>query len=116
VNPLIDCTHNVLQNSLYKLSLVWPCHQIRSRSLSVRGRQTPLCARCMGLLLGPALVPVWLVFVPPSVSLLAIAAFMLDAVTQALGWRESRNSLRFATGAGFAAAAVSLLWVSFHAA
>src|SRR4051794_7702406 len=101
--------HSRVQNLLWAISLWWPCHQMASRSFSVRGRQVPLCARCTGLLIGPVLVPAWLIFAPSFVSWFAVACFFADSLTQLFRLRESTNWVRLTTGATFFAAIISLL-------
>lgn len=76
------------------------CHQLPDRSFTYQNRQVPLCARCLGLLVGVILVPLYVrnLYIAPVL----IAAMMLDGVTQALHLRLSNNWLRFLTGVGFA--------------
>ena len=84
---------------LWRVARVIHCHQRADRSFFLRGRQVPVCARCLGLLLGVTLVPLYC----PDLRLAAalIAVMLLDGSTQALHLRESRNWLRFLTGIGF---------------
>ncbi len=97
----------------------WFCHAIPERSFRWRGRPLPLCARCTAIY--PALaagVAAGLLLNPPPLTTLAVvlplaAPLVADGVTQSLGWRESRNSVRFATGLlyGFACGlCVGPLW------
>ncbi|WP_253275450.1 DUF2085 domain-containing protein [Rossellomorea aquimaris] len=82
-----------------------PCHRIPERSLVVRGKQFPLCFRCMGILVGMLIgIPfVWLYF--PSVTFvhfvyagILIIPLLADGYTQKWMWRTSTNSLRLLTG------------------
>ncbi|MFC7783679.1 DUF2085 domain-containing protein [Rossellomorea sp. GCM10028870] len=82
-----------------------PCHRIRERSLVVRGKQFPLCFRCMGILLGILIgIPfVWLYF--PLVTFvhllyvgMLIFPLLADGYTQKWNWRTSTNPLRLLTG------------------
>jgi uncharacterized membrane protein len=107
---MADGLHEVLQRLLWTVALHWPCHQMTSRSFVIRNRQLPLCARCFGVLLGPALAPLWIAYVPVSLSCFAVGLFIVDGFTQMLNWRASKNWLRFGTGIGCSAAVVSLLW------
>jgi uncharacterized membrane protein len=81
-----------------------------SRSLIVRGRQIPLCARCFGLLLGLPITLLWAFLIPPWVSWCIIATFILDGGTQIMQWRESKNWLRLVTGIGFFPSVLTLAW------
>lgn len=76
----------------------------------IRGRQTPLCARCLGILVGPILAPAWATLVPVVVSGIVVVLFVVDGVTQLLCLRQSNNWLRFATGTGFSASIVGFGW------
>jgi uncharacterized membrane protein len=82
------------------------CHQRPERSFFLRGRQVPLCERCLALYLG-----IWLggaIFVlsrrksgihQPWVLIAAWIPLLADAITQWLGFRESNAILRVWTGA-----------------
>lgn len=77
------------------------CHRRPDRSFFFRGRQFPVCARCTGILLGYLSFPLFLFGVlnlSLLVTLLLLIPTLVDGFTQALGWRESNNWLRFATG------------------
>ena len=84
------------------LHCIWRCHRLGERSFFLRGRQFHVCSRCTGLIAGLpasiALVPLSYVFCwlfPPF-----LLTLLLDGLTQFAGWRESNNSLRFASGFG----------------
>ncbi|UTE76029.1 MULTISPECIES: DUF2085 domain-containing protein [Rossellomorea] len=88
----------------YTLSFM-PCHRIPERSLIVKGKQFPVCFRCMGILMGILLgIPIiWLVI--PSSSFIALVMagvltfpLLADGFTQKWGWRKSTNILRLLTG------------------
>ena len=76
------------------------CHRLGSRSFFVRRRQFHVCARCTGLLVGAALCPLSLLWsgAAPYAFAASLVALAADGGTQLLGWRESTNALRFATG------------------
>ena len=78
----------------------WHCHRLSERSFFVHGRQFHVCARCTGLLTGlilwPTLIPIRTML--PIVFLMSTAVFVIDSVTQFVGWRSSNNRLRFITG------------------
>jgi len=75
------------------------CHQRADRSFFLRGRQVPVCARCLGLLVGVTLVPLYCHDLRLAAALIFV--MLLDGCTQAFHLRESRNWLRFLTGIGF---------------
>jgi uncharacterized membrane protein len=88
------------QSLLWRVALVARCHQRPDRSYVFHGRQVPLCARCLGMLVGAVLVPLYCTNLRFAATL--IAAMLLDGLTQAMHLRESRNWLRLLTGVGFA--------------
>lgn len=76
------------------------CHQMSDRSFFSKGRQFPVCARCMGVYMGEflALVTFW-AFVPPWWTCLVLCGVMLaDWLIQFLKIRESTNIRRLITG------------------
>nr|WP_152446549.1 DUF2085 domain-containing protein [Bacillus sp. THAF10] len=83
----------------------FPCHRRRERSLVIRGKQFPICYRCMSILLG-YLVIFPLFFIASTLSFLVmiiigfalIFPMVLDGYTQWKGWRMSNNFLRVLTG------------------
>ena len=97
----------------------WHCHCLPERSFIVSGRQLHVCARCTGIVIGFAFIPFCLILgyatVPLAIS--AIAIFLLDAMSQLFGWRQSYNALRLITGiltgAFLPAAILNLLWRIF---
>jgi uncharacterized membrane protein len=95
---------------LYHISLYWHCHQRQERSFFLKGRQFPLCARCTGMLIGPALFPLFLWRFSWTVPVVLLVAFSTDTLSQFLGLRSSNNTLRFATGMGFSIALLGLLF------
>lgn len=78
------------------------CHRMPHRSFFWRGKQFPVCARCTGMLLGYLTFFAFLFISLPLravwVGLLLNVPASLDGSSQALGWRESNNWLRLATG------------------
>jgi uncharacterized membrane protein len=78
----------------------WHCHKIPRRSFFINGRQFHICARCTGIAFGGMLAPVILLLPQASPGILGIAplALVVDGLSQAMGLRESKNWLRFATG------------------
>lgn len=78
-----------------------PCHRKPERSLIMKGKQFPLCVRCMSILCGYlAVIPFYFM----SYTFSFVLAFLLnipmlvDGFTQLKGWRISNNWLRTATG------------------
>ena len=81
------------------------CHGRIERCLELFGTPMPICARCtgiyLGLLAGLMLFPMmrWLrERTMRVIALIAILPLGIDGVTQLLGFRESVNPLRIATG------------------
>jgi len=109
---LVCNVHERLQQCLWHLGLLIHCHQRSDRSFFWRGRQVPICARCFGLTLGAASVPLY--SHNQYLALAMITVMLLDGVTQALRLRESNNLLRFATGFGFAIGLGGLLAGALH--
>lgn len=104
----IEWLHNSAQSGFYRLSLIWHCHQLQSRSFFIRGRQIPLCSRCLGILLGFSLLPVYQPMHDWRVSVVFVALCLLDGVSQLWRLRKSNNLLRLCTGAGFSVGISSL--------
>jgi uncharacterized membrane protein len=92
--------HGQFQWTLWRVGIAINCHQRPERSFFLDGRQVPICARCFGVLIGTALVPLYSRNL--LVATVLIAAMLLDGGTQLLRLRESTNWLRFITGIGFA--------------
>src|SRR5947209_7234050 len=99
--------HERVQSLLYEISVFWYCHQLSERSFFVRGRQCPLCARCLGILVGMLGVPIYARNFSWPVSVVLVCGFFFDSITQLLRFRKSNNWLRFASGAGFSLAVSS---------
>lgn len=83
----------------------FPCHRKKDRSLVIRGRQFPMCYRCMSILLGYlAVVPLlWMAadvsfFKMVALGVLLNIPMVMDGYTQLRGWRMSNNFLRSFTG------------------
>ncbi|MVP01256.1 DUF2085 domain-containing protein [Paenibacillus sp. N10] len=81
-----------------------PCHRMSSRSFHLRGVQLPLCARCMGILLGYLALPLFLLYgmeCEYGIGLVLCLPLLIDGFTQKWGWRTSSNRLRLFTGLMF---------------
>jgi len=91
--------HNIMQSILYRVALVWRCHQKPERSFFIRNRQLPLCARCCGILLGIVLSPIALLFtVNGYFATMLLMPCIVDGGTQAVNLRQSNHCLRFVSG------------------
>lgn len=103
---------------LLRLPFRLMCHGIESRCLFVGGTAMPICARCSGIyagmffatLLFPLIARLWRLLAGKAFLTLAVLPLAIDGVTQAIGFRESTNTLRIITGivAGCALAMWSL--------
>ncbi len=95
------------------------CHGRADRCLAVNGRPMPLCARCFGFYLGLLIgVPVGFVLSMYIhldllqmilVAMAGIGPLILDGGTQHMGWRESTNGIRLATGL-LAGVTITAIW------
>ncbi|HJR52806.1 MAG TPA: DUF2085 domain-containing protein, partial [Gemmatimonadota bacterium] len=80
------------------------CHGNPDRCLAVRGRRSPICARCLGLLAGyPLAVAALFAFGPPSPERALFGALLLvpaglDGGIQALSGYRSTSARRLVTG------------------
>ena len=78
-----------------------PCHRKPERSLKIKGKQFPLCARCMSILIGYIAVIPFLFYsftFPIPLAILLNIPMIIDGYTQLKGWRKSNNGLRTITG------------------
>ena len=89
--------HDRLQRILGHCALVVGCHQRIERSYVIRGRQVPVCCRCLGILFGLCIAPIFFGFMGFWCGLLLLP-LIADGSTQARGLRASRNWLRLTTG------------------
>lgn len=78
-----------------------PCHRRPDRSIHIKGKVFPICARCMAILLGYMFV-IPLLFIsfqmPLYVGILLNIPMVVDGYTQLKKWRKSNNALRILTG------------------
>lgn len=83
------------------------CHEKPERCLNIFGKTTPICARCLGMLIGVYIfTPIFFVyFLYESINfyhyiLVPILLFpgFIDGFTQLMGVRISNNLLRLITG------------------
>jgi uncharacterized membrane protein len=87
--------------NLRRLIDIVPCHRMKSRSLTIRGYTMPICARCMGILLGYLFFPFSFVFelyFPLWLGIVLNFPMVLDGWTQKRKFRMSNNALRLSTG------------------
>lgn len=101
-----------MENSTIKTTSITICHRRPDRSFFFRGKQFPVCARCTGTLLGFALLPFFALKMFTLGLLWSLALHvptLIDGGTQAMGWRESNNWLRLATGTALGVGQVGLV-------
>ena len=91
------------------------CHGIEQRCLTMFGVPMPICARCTGIyvglfagIIGFLIFPIVEERMMRTMMALAALPMAIDGLTQAVGLRESTNSLRFVTG--FVAAFAFGMW------
>ena len=98
------------------LFLMWPCHRIPERSVTICHRPMPICFRCFGIILGlPAGLSMGFqhLFSSRWFGLIFLIPMILDAVTQEIGRRKSNNNLRLITGflGGIGIGVFFILWI-----
>ncbi len=81
------------------------CHRIPERTIHIKGRPMPLCARCTGILIGALWAMLYLLFSWTNVGffgllvgIILMLPGVMDGVTQLLEYRVSNNLLRLVTG------------------
>ncbi|TQK53859.1 putative membrane protein [Brevibacillus sp. AG162] len=88
-----------------KINTQWiPCHRRADRSFYIGGKKMPLCARCVSILAGYLLAPVFAgMHIVTSYYLIGflLLPMLIDGFTQQWKWRTSNNMLRFFTGFSF---------------
>lgn len=78
-----------------------PCHRLPERSLFIKGKQMPVCTRCMFMIIGTAFIPLLLLtstYLPLWLGIVLNIPMVLDGYTQLKRWRSSTNLLRGITG------------------
>jgi uncharacterized membrane protein len=99
--------HNLVQSALGRVAIIVGCHQRSDRSCSFRGRQVPLCCRCLGMIVGSAFAPLLRVTSLATCGILLLP-LLADGLTQMLGLRVSSNWLRMLTGMLFGVGTLNL--------
>jgi uncharacterized membrane protein len=97
------------------LPRIFGCHQRPDRSLFIRGKQFPICARCTGELIGIILTPFVYAFLkrfPIWVFLILLIPLIIDGLVQAKTKYESNNIRRLLTGFLFGIGLIMLLMLS----
>lgn len=81
------------------------CHRIPERTIHIKGKPLPLCARCTGILIGALWAMLYLLFSWTNVGffgfLVGIILMLpgaIDGFTQLFEYRVSNNLLRIVTG------------------
>lgn len=76
------------------------CHQMPERSFFYKGYQFPLCARCMGLVIGylMGILIYFLKIINWEIAILLCIPLVIDGGSQYLKWRMSNQRLRLITG------------------
>lgn len=81
------------------------CHRIPERTIHIKGRPLPLCARCTGILIGALWAMLYLLFSWTNVGffgflvgIILILPGVIDGFTQLFEYRVSNNLLRIVTG------------------
>lgn len=88
-------------NTLQELGDNSGCHQLPERSLFIKNRQLPVCARCTGVMIGQISATLMGLIYKPISTLISIAMLFvmgLDWGLQEFKILESTNVRRFITG------------------
>lgn len=81
-----------------------PCHRKKERSIIIKNWQSPICARCMAILIGYLSL---FIFMYLGISfgtkeivfaLMLQIPMLIDGVVQHKGWQKSTNGRRITTG------------------
>lgn len=98
-------SNSVTKDTVNNLSKVFICHRIPERTFKVGKWYFPVCSRCTGMYISmfSYYVFVYFVYVEYTPLIIITALIMglpafLDGSTQFFEFRESNNTLRFATG------------------
>lgn len=96
---------NDKENSKENLSNVFICHRLPERTFKIGDHYFPVCSRCTGIYMGAFsyYIFVYFVYVQYNIVMILTAILMVlptfsDGLTQFFRFRESNNTLRFATG------------------
>lgn len=103
------------------------CHQIPERSFFIRGKQLPLCSRCLSMytsfFVSSVIILLNFTFFTSiqfdqmvMVLLFGISPLVIDGFTQFKNWRKSNQFLRSLTGIlfGFVTAWFSVYFINFN--
>src|SRR5438105_224578 len=88
------------------------CYRKAERSFFWKGKQFPVCARCVGVYLGYLSFPVFnfdLLHLSSLLSILITLPTIIDGLSQAIMNRESTNFIRVTTGILGGVGAMSLM-------
>jgi len=107
----LELIRSQIQSGFYRVARYIGCHQRSDRSYVFAGRQFPICARCLGLLIG---LPLPLVCrVNFAAAIICLFPLLLDGGTQLLRLRESVNWLRLFTGVVFSLGIGRLIVIAY---
>lgn len=102
----------IVYSALFELGRLSGCHQRADRSLFIKGKQFPVCARCTGALIGYIFGALLfsVIEIPWWLSLIFCAILFLDWYIQYIGVLPSSNVRRIITGflCGFALMQLSM--------
>ena len=90
----------MLHDKLMVLGKWCGCHQLPERSLFIRGKQMPVCARCFGAFLGSllALLTHWYIHLHICIMVALCVPMLIDWYLQYLELYHSTNLRRVITG------------------
>ena len=85
---------------LMRLGQKLHCHQMPERSFFWKGYQFPICARCLGVIIGHlfGVISLFLFEFPIKLSIIFLFIMFLDWFIQYVGILESTNARRLVTG------------------
>lgn len=91
---------NNLYKILFHLGTLSGCHQLPERSFFIKGKQTPVCARCCGVFIGHIIFCVSICFfrISSLIGFIMCLPLIIDWIVQEYLKKESNNIRRLLTG------------------
>lgn len=86
------------------LPIIFGCHCLTERTLIIKNRKMPICARCFGQLIGIIIAIIYIIVFKAlnwKISLLLCVPLIVDGFLQLLTSYTSNNPLRVFTGVLF---------------